>query len=210
MDVPEETTSGRITPSYSWGQIYRHPFFIFECEIHFEACLPPENVADDSDPAACSERILLAQRPRTGSCHHKACLRTGKAGERSQTWLSPSCRWVKKKKQSDTRVAVALHVISLLRLCVGLKKTQDGPMGHQRKSWLLKKEQSRPTKTLVAWAHSRFFLGYFSAFLWKIDWMGWCQPVTTTMAALCNGDCADISIIGGMPGCWFGLRHNIG
>lgn len=52
-----------------------------------------------------------------------------------------------RKKQSDTWVAVALHVIelriSLVRLCVGFEKTQDGSVGHQRKSWLLK--EVKPT-----------------------------------------------------------------
>lgn len=53
----------------------------------------------------------------------------------------------RRKKQSDTWVAVALHVIelriSLVRLCVGFEKTQDGSVGHQRKSWLLK--EVKPT-----------------------------------------------------------------
>lgn len=64
------------------------------------------------------------------------------------------------KKQSDTWVAVALHVIelriSLVRLCVGFEKTQDGSVGHQRKSWLLKEVKQTN--------HDACGLGSFSVF----------------------------------------------
>lgn len=115
-----------------------------------------------------------------------------------------------RKKQSDTWVAAALHVIelriSLVRLCVGFEKTQDGSVGHQRKSWLLK--EVKPTN------QNACGLGSFSVFpglFFYIPVENWLDGLmSATMAALCNGNCSDISIIGGMPGSCIGLLHNIG
>lgn len=119
-----------------------------------------------------------------------------------------------RKKQSDTWVAVALHVIelriSLVRLCVGFEKNTRWIRGSPKKKLTAEGSKADQPKRLWLGLILGFPPGYFSTFLWKIDWMGWCQPVTTTMAALCNGNCSDISIIGGMPGSCIGLLHNIG